>query len=410
VALATHVSCIANLRSKGVQSHNADAVPDDEDGYPTLDPPQQISHRTLEGPSAFIAPPNGRAVEVVQTIPVAAHSGTGSTDTVDVAPTLHPQNPSVVVPLAVRPLSQLHPDIIPGFRVDSKYLVIPDAVRRKFISRNTHIPLNLLTDAACTDSGADTSASMAEYLCVDQATGQLVQVDKTISHNTELQLTYLEWLGAWKRLLQLYKEHRPEEYTYWKVHFKRIRDQPAVTTEDWGVWVAYNAEIRKLRVTNPIDPSIFHKETWDRLYIKSLHQQASVPIKPKQEWASGRQTSATSSARAIKADTMGQSYSGQPLNSFRVCILCGRTTHSMLKCTESKLFNNGTMYLQRRSDGSWGDSNGRRLCFRFNSASRRGCTTYPCSSGDHRCSLCGEVAHNAQRCSLLGPTVQPTTS
>jgi hypothetical protein len=308
-------------------------------------------------------------------------------------------------PTVVKPLAQLHPDIIPGFRVNSKYLVIPDAVRKKFISRNTHIPLNLLTDAACADSGADTSSSMTEYIRLDQATGQLVQVDRATSHNAELRLTYLEWHGAWKRLLQLYKEHRPEELDYWKVHFKRIRDHPAVATEEWAVWVAYDAEIRKLRVTNPLDPSLFHEETWNRLYIRSLRHQALAPSKQRQDFSSGKQFPAAQPSRTNKSES-----TSQPLNSFRVCVLCGRSSHSTLKCMEAKLVNNNNLYLQRRSDGSWVDASGKRFCFRYNSASRRGCPTFPCVNGEHRCSLCGDSAHNAQRCSILGSTTQPITT
>jgi hypothetical protein len=209
----------------------------------------------------------------------------------------------------------------------------------------------------------------------------------------------MEWIGVWRRLLQLYKEHCPEELAYWKVHFKRIQDLPSVTAEDWAVWVAYNAEIRKLRVTNPLDLLIFHNEIWNRLYIRSLRHQAAAPSKPKQEWTSNKQSSARSSARNTRTNS-----SGQVSSSFRVCILCGCTTYSTLKCTETKLANNSSMYLQRGADGSWGDSSGKHVCFCFNSASRRRCISSLCPNGDHRCSLCGKPAHNAQQCSVQSAT------
>jgi hypothetical protein len=123
---------------------------------------------------AFIVPPDEMAVEVVRMPLAVAQSGTGSMETEEVALAFHPQNPSAAIPVTVRLLAQLHPDIILGFRVNSQYLVILDAIRKKFISRSSHIPLNLLTNTACADSGADTSSSMTEFLCLDQTTGQLV--------------------------------------------------------------------------------------------------------------------------------------------------------------------------------------------------------------------------------------------
>jgi hypothetical protein len=175
------MSRVSSYQTQKTSSYKADKASDDEENFLMQELPVQVLHRMLQGPSAFIAPPDETAREVIQTPLLAAQSGMGSMQTEENTRALQQQSPLMTATEAVRPLAQLHPDIIPGFKVDSKYIVIPDTVRKKFIGQSTHIPLNLLTNTACADSGADTSSSMMEFLHVDQVTGQLIQVDSHVA-------------------------------------------------------------------------------------------------------------------------------------------------------------------------------------------------------------------------------------
>jgi hypothetical protein len=127
------------------------------------------------------------------------------------------QLPSVFPALLQNPLF-----IMPGQVGDPNQFVIPDAIRQKFLRRIVHIPLNLLTDAACADQGLDISSALSEFLHHDSVTGQMVSIEKSVSHMEELWITFAEWHEAWKQLLQLHKELRPEEYSYWLAHYKII--------------------------------------------------------------------------------------------------------------------------------------------------------------------------------------------
>jgi hypothetical protein len=111
---------------------------------------------------------------------------------------------------------------MPGWVGNPDHFVILDAIWQKFLRRIVHIPLNLLTNAACADPSSDTSLALMEFIHHDLVTGQMVSIKKSVSHTEELHMTFAEWHEAWKQLLQLHKELRPEEYSYWHAHFKII--------------------------------------------------------------------------------------------------------------------------------------------------------------------------------------------
>jgi hypothetical protein len=133
------------------------------------------------------------------------------------------------IPSAFPPLLQNTPSITPGRIGDPDCFVIPDAIRQKFLRRVVHIPLNLLTDATCADQGADTSSALMEFVHHDTMTGQMVNIEKLVLHADKLRMLFTEWHEAWKRLLQLHKEHQPEEFHYWHAHYKIIQDALGVT-------------------------------------------------------------------------------------------------------------------------------------------------------------------------------------
>jgi hypothetical protein len=137
-----------------------------------------------------------------------------------------PQNVTLALPALHNSMA-----IVPG---GPNYWNIPVSVRQMFVRRNVYIPLSLLTNAACADQGADSSASLTELMHFDMEMGHMVA--STTSHITELRLSFVDWHTAWRRLLQLYREYCPEEYSYWSKHFKRIRDYPGVVGDDWSVW------------------------------------------------------------------------------------------------------------------------------------------------------------------------------
>jgi hypothetical protein len=321
------------------------------------------------------------------------------------------------IPLAFPALSQNPPSITPGRVGDPDRFVIPDAIRQKFQRRIVHIPLNLLTDAACADQGSDTSSALMELVHHDSVTGRMINIEKSVSHTEELRMTFAEWHEAWKRLLQLHKELRPEEYSYWQAHYRIISDVRGVTGPNWTVWLAYDAEIRKRRLSEDLDPSIFHEAIWHRFYIDNMPNRivdVTRPIQAQQDLAASRQVRSMSSSSASPSrqssqqsrstNRRGHPYQDRPRNSFRLCIVCGNDNHKSFDCFAKKRVDGRDLFLLKASTGFWGDSAGRRICFRYNSAGGRVCRINPCPQGDHKCTLCGSPSHGAQKCPVLAFT------
>jgi hypothetical protein len=160
-------------------------------------------------------------------------------------------------------------------------------------------------------------------------------------------MSFLEWHEAWKWLLQLYRELQPEEYMYWQAHYKIICDAPGVTGDDWSVWLAYDVKIRKRRLLEGLDPSIFHQVIWHNFNIRNMLNHivtATRPMQAQLEVAVGRQnavsssqaTSASRQAGRNQRSASGRLYPDVAGNSFWVCVRCGHLGHNASSCITKK--------------------------------------------------------------------------
>jgi hypothetical protein len=180
------------------------------------------------------------------------------------------------------------------------------------------------------------------------------------------------------------------------------------------VWLAYDAKIRKRHLSEDLDPSIFQQAIWHKFYIENMPNCIVGVMRLMQaqyKLVSSRQV--LSSSSMLRSPTQqsgrqsrvsyrrGQPYQDHTRHSFCICIVCRNDNHKSFSCFAKKLVSGGELFLHRSSNGFWGDADGRHICFAFNSARRRECRASPCPQGDHKCSLCGNMNHGAQCCSVL---------
>ncbi|EIN06495.1 hypothetical protein PUNSTDRAFT_136353 [Punctularia strigosozonata HHB-11173 SS5] len=171
--------------------------------------------------------------------------------------------PSTEGHTAPAPVANARPPPVspPAANNPNSYFIPPDV--RQQLQRRVHIQLHRLTDAAC--AHREPASSLALLLKNNlKASTAAAEISGSKS---ELQLSFVEWFQAWQRLLQLVRQHLPQQLDAWQAHFAHIRDAPGVTGHDWPVWRAYDADVRRRAMTEGASPrAAFDKGVWDACF------------------------------------------------------------------------------------------------------------------------------------------------
>ena len=337
-----------------------------------------------------------------------------------VAPTIYqaaaplvapPVAPPAVLPLAESTTSSnRRPARTPGLAATNAAFLAPDNIRKKFKDGwTTHIPLTFLTDKGCLLKNKALVNSSHDIMSFDPTTGQVITTSKTLNDQGELELTFDEWHQAWRRLLSLVEEFFPEELYMWTKHYTFILDSTN-RAELWPLYVAYDVEIRKKATQSSIDPSIFALGVWNDLEARYTAKkvlniiQLDLKQHPERFISSNnsnppsytpRNPSITSSFRNPQHSLPENPRSGR-------CIFCGdrSKTHTSRGCTAACYANGSPCHLARQEPtGIRISSSGKRYCYAWNGPS--GCDQITCRKGEHLCTLCGTLTHNAQRCDII---------
>jgi hypothetical protein len=292
---------------------------------------------------------------------------------------------------------------------NAAYLV-PDHIRKKFSDGwAVHVPLTYLTDKGCLFKNKASIAASQDILSFDSNTGQVTTTAKPLMDNGELELSFDEWHQAWRRLLELIKDHVPEEFLLWEKHYTFILNSEN-RAELWPIYLAYDAEIRKRATHYSIDPSVFSIGIWNDLESRNISKKvlAMVQSDLKQHpdrYPTSHQAnppSYTSRNPSQNFSFRNQHQSSSDNSKTGRCIFCGdySKTHMSRNCGVSCYANGSPCHLSKQgSSGIRQSSTGKRYCYAWNGPS--GCNQTPCTRGEHWCTLCGTPNHNAQRCDAV---------
>ena len=349
---------------------------------------QQSSHnRLLEIPGTPIPPVNG-------------------------APLANQNGAAAVRQMTAQPAEQLplhrsrRPARVPGLVGTNAAFLVPDNIRKKFRDGwELHVPLTYLTDKGCMLKNKMTAA--LDILSYDSTTGQVVTSSKALNENGELELSFDEWMQAWRRLLKLIEEYLPQELHLWTAHYNFIVNSDN-RSEMWPLYVAYDVEIRKRATMSSIDPSHFSFGIWNDLEIRYSHKkvlsmlQADLRQHPERfSFQNLPTTSSFTSRNQPHPPPFQAQQHSLPDNPIKVgrCIFCGDRSklHPSRLCIATCYSNSSPCFFTRQEPtGTRVSRTGKRYCYAWNGPV--GCEKNPCRRGEHSCTLCGSTAHNAQQC------------
>ncbi|KAK7012420.1 hypothetical protein R3P38DRAFT_2550153 [Favolaschia claudopus] len=321
-------------------------------------------------------------------------------------------------------LAQKRPERVDGLQATSAASLVPEIARKRFAEGwRKHVPLNLLTDEACSILNRVAAAKEFDDTYALDGTRGIVPVPKEISMDKERALGFTDWWGAWQRLLDLIRTYVPLELGKWRTHFTYI----CAHREDsnWAVWAAYDSEVRYRSTVSSLDPAVFHDVIYNAVLKRDWKSSALEELRA--ELRNSSTTHASSSSTRFHPYNDSNSNSNSNSNSrsknqfFRKnqnqaplaitngenpagprCFICGNRdpSHQSRSCDAQNRGDGRPTVLGARShDGSRVDSEGNRYCFAWNG--RRGCQSGAyCRLGHHWCSLCGaqDGSHPAQRC------------
>lgn len=279
-----------------------------------------------------------------------------------------------------------------------------------------HLPLDCLTPDAIQAAHRRPQADVA--FARPNADGTFAFVTSDLDDQGEANMSQTDMRQAYPNLLRLVHYHCARESRDRLVrglqrHYEHMASQPDFF-KDFVLYLRYDIEIRKLvaSMTNyipkDVDVHIF-KET-ERQYTRDLARGIIPDPRGKQ---SQRPRSRSASPRCnARADSSRSSYnngqrsprasSSRPrpfeprAHSFRTnsasafCIVCGRTGHASTACTTS----NAPYLILEKESNRWLAPGGGQLCYRWNNSSL---ACKQCHR-EHRCTLCGDAAHNARAC------------
>ena len=324
----------------------------------------------------------------------------------NVTPVVMPQVvPNQVSETALSPHKR--PACIPGLVGTNAAFLVPDNIRKKFIEGWTvHVPLTFLTDKGCLLKGKALNNTTQDVLTFDSASGQVMTASKPLSDFGELDLTFDEWHQGWRRLLDLIRDHLPQELLMWEAHYSFILNSEN-RSEMWPLYVAYDTEIRKRATRLAIDPSKFAIGIWNDLETRYMAKKVASLVHADLRQQADRAHSQSNNPPAYSSRNVSQAFSfrGQTSTSddrMGRCIFCSSRSrdHPGKNCMASCYADGSPCHLLRQEpSGTRVSKSGKRYCYSWNGTS--GCTQVPCKKGEHICTLCGAVTHNAQQCNAV---------
>lgn len=297
----------------------------------------------------------------------------------------------------------------PGLVGTNAAFLVPDNIRKKFREGwESHVPLTYLTDKGCMLKNK-TSAALQDILSYDSTTGQVVTTSKALNESGELDLSFDEWMQAWRRLLQLIETHLPQELPHWTTHYSFILNSDN-RSEMWPLYLAYDVEIRKRATISSIDPSKFSFGIWNDLEIRYSHKKVLSMLQADLRQHPDRfsfHNLPTTSAHTPRNQFHPPPFQAQQHQQHTLpdnprvgrCIFCGdrSKSHPSRLCVAACYSNGSPCYLTRQEPtGARISKTGKRYCYAWNGPV--GCEKNPCRRGDHSCTLCGSPTHNAQQC------------
>jgi hypothetical protein len=300
------------------------------------------------------------------------------------------------------------PARIPGLVSTNAAFLVPDNIRKKFAEGwVSHVPLTFLTDKGCVFKDKAVTSLTQEVLTMNTVTGHIEATSQPLTDEGELDLTFDEWHQAWRRLLDLIRTFLPHEFLMWEVHYSFILNKEN-RAELWPVYLAYDVEIRKKAVQQPIDPSQFAIGVWNDLEARYTAKKVLSIIQADLKNQSIR---LPSDKHKPRNSTQNPSFRDQrnpsdPSKTGR-CIFCGDRSKSHLSrnCNASCNTSGSPCHLHRveaaNGHGHTRQSkSGKRYCFAWNGTS--GCDEgTSCQRGAHFCTLCGTTSHAAQQCDAV---------
>jgi hypothetical protein len=304
--------------------------------------------------------------------------------------------------------SRRRPDRIPGLAGTNAAFLVPDHIRKKFIDGwLVHVPLTFLTDKGCLLKDKPSAIGTQELLTIDSSTGRIQTSSKPLSDFGELDLTFDEWHQAWRRLLDLIKTFVPKEFLLWEMHYLYILNIEN-RAELWPIYLAYDAEIRKKSIQQPIDPSVFSIGVWNDIEARHMAKKVYAMVQSNLNQSVGRTSSTQGDSNNSRTPNQGSSFrSRQPSTSDNPkigrCIFCGNRTkdHLPRNCTAACNTSGVPCHLHRvEPSGIRQSKSGKRYCYAWNGPT--GCDKGPsCRRGEHWCTLCGSTSHSAQQCDAV---------
>jgi hypothetical protein len=302
------------------------------------------------------------------------------------------------------------PARVPSFVGTNAAYLVPDHVRKKFAEGwHSHVPLTFLTDKGCLAKDKHSSSHAHEVLTIDELTGAIQTSSKSLVDDGELDLSFDEWHQAWRRLLDLIRMFIPHEFLLWEIHYSFILNKEN-RAELWPLYLAYDVEIRKRAIIEPIDPSQFSIGIWNDLETRYTAKKVLAIVQ------AGLKNQTTRNIPDNKNRQRNPSHnpsfrknhpsSSDPSKTGR-CMFCGDRTKSHLSrnCTAGTNVDGTPCHLHRVEPSGPGSStrishSGKRYCYSWNGLS--GCeTTSSCTHGEHLCTLCGASSHAAQQCDIV---------
>ena len=285
---------------------------------------------------------------------------------------------------------------------------MPDHIRKKFIDGwLVHVPLTYLTDKGCLLKEKAVASSSQNILTIDEITGQIQSTPKSLQDDGELDLTFDEWHQAWRRLLELIRTYVRREFLMWETHYTFILNREN-RSELWPLYLAYDSEIRKKAVYQPIDPSVFSIGVWNDLEVRYTAKKVLALVQS--------DLNKHQSSRSNSGHNNGTKPKHNRISSFRDhnhtssdgtrcgrCIFCGERSkeHSSRNCNSPVNTSGVPCHLFRSGpSGPRQSRSGKRYCYAWNGLS--GCESgTSCTKGEHLCTLCGSASHTAQLCDIV---------
>ncbi|KAF8063170.1 hypothetical protein FPV67DRAFT_231361 [Lyophyllum atratum] len=314
--------------------------------------------------------------------------------------------PAVTLPAPATTLHGLPPRV--GILLCADETVIPAKVVKILrAGYREYIPLDSLTDAACTRAATepvqpDTGFSIG-------AAGDLRLRTSHLDAKNEVHISLIDWCQAAPTLIRAMRQHflaaGDDDYggpnakiiaMGFERHFELLRLRRDFQSQ-FDVALAYDMHLRRSWVldSSQFRMDVFHGDIWDH-FMRAKQGTMLNLLKARLDASS----SDSFRNKARTPDTANQARRGDAAARPNVaaagdqprvrCMFCGSRDHKYPACKHVGL------YLHKDNDGKWRSPTGATYCIGHNGPK-------PCARGEacihvHACSLCGNGLHNAQIC------------